>query len=314
MPRAVSPIRHRVVAALGVIVGLVACAAPADGQTTLFDSGGFEGFNLGPIFTAPNFKTLPANAAGIVQDGTKLNGARAFQVVGPTMVAPGYDGSGANFWYRSDAGVQHTATVATPYVQVHFAAMRTTVGGLIPVDIPAAGVYMESPSSLPTFGNSVGNIMFTSDGRIAVSTGFSSTAGGSDGLVTTAVMGQFAVNVWHEVFAELNFNTQSFSVYLKGNPNPLQFQADNGAMLTEVPFRNTFGPSTGIQEIGMIAFNYQSGGESSPQNNFFIDDFKVTYSSTSQVPVPEPGLMLAVGAVGLAGLRAYRRRRAAAAA
>jgi hypothetical protein len=195
---------------------------------------------------------------------------------------------------------------------VHFAARRTTTGGLIPVDIPAAGVYMESPSSIPGFGNSVGNIMFTSEGKIIVSTGFASTAGGSDGVVSTTVAGQFAVDVWHEVMAELNFNTQSFRVYLKDNPNPLQFQADNGTMLTDVPFRNAFGPSTGIQEIGMIAFNYQSGGESSPQNNFFIDDFKVTYSATSLVPVPEPGLVLAVSALGLVGLRAYRRRRAAA--
>jgi hypothetical protein len=177
--------------------------------------------------------------------------------------------------------------------------------------MPFAGVYMESPSSIPGLGNSVGQIMLTKEGRVAVSTSTAQSAGGPDGTVQTAVEGQFAANTWYAIMTELNFNTQSFRVYVNGNPTPLQFQAENGTMLSEVPFRNSFGPSTGIEEIGMIAFNYNAGGESAPSNNFFIDDYRVTYSTTSQVPVPEPGLVLAVGAVGLAGLRIYRRRRAA---
>jgi MYXO-CTERM domain-containing protein len=102
-------------------------------------------------------------------------------------------------------------------------------------------------------------------------------------------------------------------VYKAGDPTPLQFQTGAGAWITDVPLRNFTGqPTATIVELGMVAFMSDiGGGGQKPTNDLFIDDFRVTVSNASQAPVPEPGLVLAVGAVGLAGLRAYRRRRAA---
>lgn len=329
MPRAFWPTARRVGAALGLALSLVIPASPASGQTTIFNSNGFEApsystAGTGNIFGQQGFTFVPSNTAGVIQNTTVRNGTQAFQVIGPNMIAPGYNEfnpltgqtvyTGANYWYRNNFNYNPIAS-ATPFVQVQFAGLRTATGFF---DMPFAGVYMEG---LNATGAQQGllTLIIGSDGRLAAMTSFSSTVGGSTGTVSTAT-GLFGADTWHGLFAELNFATQTYRVYREGDPNPIQFQTAVGALITDIPFRNgTTGLSTtvSVKEIGMLAFNFKPsstpGDEMAPTNNFFIDDYLVTASATTLAPVPEPGLILAVGAAGVAGWRVYRRRRAAAA-
>jgi hypothetical protein len=287
----------------------LALTAPAAGQTTttIWNSDGFESpsFTTGTIFNQQSFKVAPANPAGQIQTNVVHNGAQAFHINGPTMVTPGFSNTGANFWYRDDFNY-NPGNAGTPYVQVQFSSRRTATGVL---DMPAAGVYLEGRN---TFGSSqlVAALMISSDGRLIAGTTGGNT-GGSTGTVMTAA-GQYGANTWHGLFAELNFGTQTYKVYRDGNPTPLLFETAVGTFIDEIPFRNSTGFNTlSIFEIGMLAYNFTTDGitYSAPQNHFYIDDFRVTASTTSLAPVPEPGLVLAVGAVGLTGLGLYQRRR-----
>ena len=78
----------------------------------------------------------------------------------------------------------------------------------------------------------------------------------------------------------------------------------------DVPFRNTFGATQRIAEIGLIAsYGFDPvGNPFAPINDFFVDDLSVTATAGSTPPpVPEPGFVLA--AAGLAGLAGWRLRR-----
>lgn len=323
MPRAFSPTALRVGAALGLVLSF---AVSAQGQpTTIFNSNGFESPSFttagtGNIFGQQSFTFAPSNTAGVIQNTTVRNGTQAFQVIGPNMTVPGYNEfnpftgqtvyTGANFWYRNDFNY-NPSTAGTPFVQVQFAGRRTATGFF---DMPFAGVYMEGLTSLGS-QQSVVTVLIGSDGRLAATTSTAGNFGGSTGTVSTAT-GLFGADAWHGLFAELNFANQSYRVYREGDANPIQFQTAIGTLITDIPFRNTNGQTVSVKEIGMLAFNFKPsstpGEELAPTNNFFIDDYMVTASATSLAPVPEPSLVLAAGAVGLAGWRVYRRRRAVA--
>ncbi len=180
-------------------------------------------------------------------------------------------------------------------------------------DIPFAGVYVEGYAN-SFFGpvqQAVTDIFVNVNGGVTVFT--DSTTGGSNKAVSTD-NNLLPREQWNKVFTELNFTTQTFRVYIQGQSTPLTFHTASGGTITDVPFRNANGPTVQIAELGMLGFygaDPFTGQPVQPLNNFFIDDYMVTASASSQAPVPEPGLMLAVGAVGLAGWRAYRRRAAA---
>ena len=80
--------------------------------------------------------------------------------------------------------------------------------------------------------------------------------------------------------------------------------------MTEVHLRNTFGDTVQIAELGIEAYYGRdiSGANAQPLNNFYMDDYIVT---ASPAPVPEPGLMVALGFAVVAGGGALQRWRRA---
>jgi hypothetical protein len=299
-------IRHRVFGCIFAFCGFAMVTGISLGQpTVIFDSKGFES----PTYTAKaingqqSFKVLPNDPnSGIIQAATVRTGSQAFQANGPAMTVPGFAGTGANFWFKDT--FTHVPTALNPYVQVKFSA-RLNSAPLIGA-MPAAGVYLEGDD---VNGDRQGlvQIELLGDGSL----GASSNASTGD-LFVTSINTSFPLDNWHDLFAELNFTTQSYRIYRAGNPTPIEFLTAFGETITEIPFRNTNNANTAeVNEIGMLAFNFNLFGEAAPTSSAFIDDFVVTGSADSQVPVPEPGLMLAVGAAALGGLHAIRRRRAA---
>lgn len=317
MPRAFWPTALRVGAALGLVIGLAALAGPAMGQTTIYNSNGFDtGYATGNIIGQQGFQGEPffGNTAGQIQTTTTASGTRALQVVGPSL-QNNVAFQGGNFWYRSStfATAYNPVGSGTPFVQVQYQG-RTS--GAIPLnnDIPFAGVYLEGYTASGV-QQAITPVFVNLNGGVTVFT--TSAAGGSNKAVSTAD-GLLPREAWNSLFAELNFTTQTFRVYKQGESTPLTFLSPTLGSITDVPFRNsdTGAITTRIAEVGMLGFySYDpfSGTPVQPMNNFFIDDFLVTATATTMAPVPEPGLILAVGAVGVAGWRVYRRRRAAAA-
>jgi hypothetical protein len=314
MPRAYFPAARRAAAALSVVVGLTAVSSLARGQTSvIYDSNGFEPsfYTTGSINGQNGFASLPTPNAGLVQTGTKFAGSQAFQIAGPNLrqnLAYGH----TNYWYQSFTTATGFNPVAQgkPYVQVQF---KVYTSGAVPnsMDIPTAGIHLEGFTAAGDT-QALAPIMVTADGAVSV---FTDTATSSDNFLLTA-SGTLPRQAWNTLFAELNFNTQTFRVYKQGEATPLEFLSPLGGTITDVPFRNSNGPTTQIYELGMLATHTVDpftglATTLHPLNNVYIDDLSITASPTSLVPVPEPGLVLAAGAAGLLGLRACRRRRAA---
>jgi hypothetical protein len=303
MPRVFWLTAHRVGVALGLVLSLVIPAAPAVGQTTIFSSGGFESYANGDISNAGYSEQPFFNTGGVVQTATVLNGTKAFQAIGSQMTAPGL--GGANWWYQTNFNVNPVA-LGTPFVQLQYAG-RFAPNNSGFFAMPEAGVFIEGLDSGGT-QHAITTVTFFKDGNMRAL-----TSGSLGGAVST-VNSPFTLDTWHEMLVELNYSTQTFRVYRKGQPAPLEFQTSAG-LITDLPFAdaNRTSPFVTVFEFGMEAFNFNLGGgsELAPEGNFFVDDFLVTRSATSLAPVPEPGLMLAVGAAGLAGWRVYRRRKTA---
>lgn len=287
------------------LIGLAATAAFAAAQTSVYDSGGFESpFVAGNLNGQQGFAYSGGLSAGRVQTAVTFGGtAQAAQIRG-TSLSTNIGLSGGNFYYQfygPDAGYQPVAS-GTPFVQVGF--QGNTSGALgTPSDIPFAGVYLEGYTAGGS-QQSLTPVMMNLNGGVTVFT--TENIGGNNKAVSTAD-GLLTRENWHGVKVELNFAAQTMRLYLFGSNDPVAFtqDGDGGAMdpLFDVPFRNSFGPTVRIAEIGLIGFH--AGDPQPPQNNVYIDDFKVTASLNSFAPVPEPGLLL----VGAAGVLWLRRRR-----
>jgi hypothetical protein len=308
---ALRPTAFRLMAALGLAAAL---AAPTAGQTTIFNSNGFDtGYTAGNIVGQQGFQGEPSfGTAGTIQTTTTFSGAQAFQITGANLFN-NTTFQGGNFWLRSlpfnGSGSYNPVGAGTPFVQVQYQS-RTSGAIVLNNDIPYAGVYLEGYTA---FGiqQSITPIYVNQNGGVTVFTDVAT--GGSNKAVATD-NNLLPREQWNKLFAELNFTTQTFRVYIQGQSTPLVFHTASGGNITDVPFRNTNGTTTQIAELGMLGFygaDPFTGQPVQPGNNFFIDDFMVTASASSQAPVPEPGLVLATGAVGLAGWRVYRRRSAA---
>jgi hypothetical protein len=299
--------RFRPVAA--VVLGVVfACPLPA--QVPVYNSNGFDtGYNTGNLIGQQGFLGEPSNGtAGVIQAQTFQSAGQAFQMAGPNLIN-NTAFSGGNYWYKSygfGSGFNPVGS-GNAFVQVEY---KGRASGSVPLitDIPFAGVYLEGYTNIG-LQQSITPIYINLNGGVTV---FTNSSTGQNNAVSTDD-NLLAREQWHHLYAELNFTTQKFKVYRFGNTNPLVFHSLVGD-ITEIPFRNTFGATQSLAEIGMLGFYGRDPFNNSPVqplNNFFIDDFRVTASPTSQPPVPEPGLGLAAAAVGLVGLRLYRRRRAA---
>ena len=235
-----------------------------------------------------------------------LNGSKAFRASGQAMTAPGL--GGANWWYQG--GIDYRPlTSGNPYVQFRFAGrFAPDTSGVIPTPMPGAGIFFEGKDSGGT-QHAITAVTFGLNGQLQAMT---------SGMVLSTAQGAFPLNSWHELVVEFDYNNQTFKVYRKGESNPLVFQVPNLPLtLTEIPFAWTSSSIVTVEEAGFVVYNFNVG-EGVPatlgKGDFFADDFLLTASSTplTGVPVPEPGLVLGLGAVGLAGLRVVRRRAAAA--
>lgn len=298
-----------------VVVGL---AAPAAGQTTLLNTAGFEQptFNPGNIFNQQSFTYTPSNSAGVVQNVTTFAGGQSFQVTGSGLQESSAF-SGGNFWYQSFSSGSAYNPLAnnTRYVQAS-AMVRTANTFVNATDIPFAGFHFEAWTTFfgSPFQQALTPVHVSSLGEIQV---FSSTAtaGSSASLFTASgVMGR---DVWQKLAVEFDFQNQTFRVYAIDTGTPVQFIRNGGGQtlpvpIIDVPFRNTWGNSLSIAEQGMVAYSGRdvSNAYFAPGNNFFVDDYLITASGSPQFgnPVPEPGLMVAVGFAALAAGGWMRRR------
>lgn len=311
---------------LVAVVVAVGSVAPAWGQTTVYTTNGFESptFNLGNLtgqqsIGGQTYQNLPAAGAGQVQSSLTAGGSQALQVSGPGMQANDLYGGG-NFWWHTysssgggpSAGYKPVAS-GTPYV---YASAQYRMSGAFATgaDIPFAGMHFE--------GYTAGGVQqqlsaawLNANGGITVLT---NTADGQGTNAVSTPDGVIPREQWHKVTVEYNFLTQKLRVFVDDSATPLQFtrNGNNTSLptpLTDVSFRNTNGDTVQFAEIGEVAFYGKdiSGANYQPLNNFYMDDFVVTAQTA---PVPEPGLMVAVGFAGVAAVGWVRRWRRTAAA
>jgi hypothetical protein len=315
---------------LVAVVVAAGSVAPAWGQTTIFDSHGFEtsgGYSLGTINSQNGFQATPptlfvpqtTTAGQIVNSPTFGGSGQALKIVGSQLVdspAPPFGFNGGNFFYQSytsgtgpTAGYNPFAPGNSPIVRGQAQVRTSGAIGVGAADIPFAGLHFEG---FTANGNqqSLSPIYVNMNGGITVFTN-NATSQGTFALTTTDLL--VPREEWHQLAVEFNFTAQTFRVFLDGSTTPVQFtrNGSNAALptaVTDVPFRNTNGPTVQIAEIGVLAFYGRDPGGTpyQPLNDFFVDDFVVTGLS----PVPEPGLMVAVGFAAVAaggGLRRWRR-------
>lgn len=284
------------------------------GQVTIFNSNGFDtGYVTGNLSGQQGFSTLPNNTAFSVQNGTSLSPSQAVQISGPNITSNQSFGHG-NFAYQTyGLGTFNPVGSGNPFVVASF-SIQTPQTLPLATDIPFAGLHFEGYSNIG-FQQAVSPIMVGLNGEITVFT--NSATGGSNMAVFTDVGVVPRGTDWTKITAEFNFNTQTFRVFLNNSATPIQFTRNGSGTaitpITSIPFRNTFGTTTSIAETGILAFGTTDpfgtpGSFQQPLNNVFIDDVQMVMQTT---PVPEPGTILAVAAIGAFGIRTWRRRRAA---
>lgn len=285
-----------------LVRGTALCAAlllpstrAAVAQTTIFNSNGFEAgtFNTGNIHNQQGFQALPLTSAGSIQTATVFAGSRAFRINGPTTASNVPFGD-VNFWYKpyTQANTVNPVNLGTPHVQLSGQFRMSGNGATAFADIPFAGFHFEG-----YYGGGandtqmISSVYMASDGRFMVLT--------TDGLEMFSTQ-TFGREQWHNVVADFNFQAQTFRVFV--NDQLLDFGGS-----PEVAFRNSFGQTQSIFEIGFEA-TWNSFTSAGGQNQFFIDDYHVTRSAVPYAPVPEPAACLAVAGLALAGYRRLRKR------
>lgn len=293
--------RAPVLLALTAAVALLG-TAPGFGQV-IFDSQGFEpagGYTpnvpIGPYGTTAvagswvstdlnQLITLPP--AGFVQTVTVKSGTQAFRISGPAM-RDDPSLSDQTFWFRGypTSTSAYTPGGTTPIVRVTYDQRVSGSGPVNTADIPLVGLYMEGFNATGQ-QQVVGFMMLNlNNGATAI------TAGGTTLSTPNNV---YTRDAWHSIDVDFNFATQTYSATLDGVL--LSFSG-----VTNLPFRNTNGPTVSIAEFGFQAsYNTFSG---SNVNDAFFDNFLVT-----AVPVPEPTPLALAGLAGLGIVWRWRRRR-----
>jgi hypothetical protein len=280
-------------------------AAPGYGQV-VFNSQGFEpsgGYTpsvpIGPYGTSAvagswvstdlnQLITLPP--AGFVQTALANGGTQAFRISGPAL-RDDPTLSDQTFWFRGypTAGSAFTPTAAAPIVRVTYDQRVSGSGPVTTADIPLVGLYLEGFNASGQ-QQQVGSVLLNlNNGATAI------TAGGTALATPNNV---YTRDAWHAVQIDFDFSTQTYSASLDGAV--LSFGG-----VTNLPFRNSNGPTVSLAEFGFqAAFNTFSG---SNVNDSYFDNFAVT-----AVGVPEPTSLALSGVVGLGAAWRWRRRRAAA--
>ena len=294
---------HRRPIRLAFLLGLVASAwaepQPVRGQVTVYNSNGFESptYSAGAISGQQGFQFLPSSAAGVVQSGTVFAGSQAFQIVG-SQLQPNASYGDANFWYKDYTVAGATNPVASGNPTVHMTFAGRVSGALaIPSDIPFGGPYMEGYTA-GGIQQAITPFLINTNGGLTVFT--NSVVGGSNQEISTAD-GLIPRETWVTLDGQLNFSNQTFRLTLNGSPVTFTLGSFSGF---DVPFRDTFGSTVSIAELGFQG--YYNSSFSPTFNNMYFDNLSVIAGT----PLPEPST-LALGGLGLAGLavRILRRRR-----
>ena len=284
---------------LYIVIAAWATPQPARAQVVVFNSNGFESptFSAGAISGQQGFQFLPSSAAGVVQSGTVFGGSQAFQINGSQLQENDAYGQ-ANFWYKGFSVAAATNPVASGNPIVHVAFAGRVSGSLaLPSDIPFGGPYLEGYTA-GGIQQAVSPFLINTNGGLTVFT--NSVVGGSDQLISTAD-GLIPRETWVTLDGQLNFSTQTFRLQLNGSPVTFTEGSFSGF---DVPFRNTFGSTISIAELGFQG--YYNSSFSPTFNNMYFDNLSVI--ATSAVPEPSTLALTGFGLAGLA-LRMRCRRR-----
>jgi hypothetical protein len=295
MLRAHRPL-NRFALPVGLLVIAWAAPQPARAQVVIFNSNGFEAptFSAGAISGQQGFQFLPSSAAGVIQSGTVFGGSQAFQLVGSQIQQNDAYGN-ANFWYKSYSvgGAVNPVASGNPIVHVNFAG-RVSGSLVLPSDIPFGGPYLEGYTATGV-QQAITPFLINTNGGFTVFS--NSVVGGSDQLISTAD-GLLTRETWGNFEGQLNFATQSFRLLFNGSPVLFSEGAFSGY---DVPFRDTFGPTVSVAELGFQG--YWNSSFSPTFNSMYFDN--LSYTATA---VPEPST-LALGGFGVMALTLRTRRR-----
>jgi hypothetical protein len=287
----------RLAFALWLLAAAWAVPQPARAQVVVFNSNGFESptFSAGAISGQQGFQFLPSSAAGVVQGGTVFAGSQAFQINGPQL-QPNASYGDANFWYKSYsvAGATNPVASGNPIVHVTFAG-RVSGAVPLPSDIPFGGPYVEGYTA-GGIQQAITPFLINTNGGLTVFT--NSVVGGANQEVSTAD-GLIPRESWATLDGQLNFSNQTFRLTLNGSPVTF---TQGGFSGFDVPFRDTFGSTVSIAELGFQG--YYNSSFSPTFNNMYFDNFSVIAGTA----VPEPSTLALCG-FGLAGLALRLRRR-----
>jgi hypothetical protein len=266
-------------------------------QTSIYTANGFEApfYTVGPLVgdsPQQNWLTTDLNnfstPAASIQTTTVFQGSQALRVSGP-LLANDITFSFQTFWYHdpSSLGILPFNPVANgnPLVVVQWKQFLD--GNFNQVgQIPFAGIFLEGLTASGT-QQMITSVLMSNDARVRVI-----TTGGN--VVTSGTIPN-VFNNWVDFHAEFSFATQRFNVNVNGV-----------RMLTNVPFRNTFGATNRLVELGFQVSAIDLASPP-PTNNVTYDDFVVFAT------IPEPSTLALFG-VAVASVAYYRVRRRRAAA
>jgi PEP-CTERM motif len=258
-------------------------------QTTIYNSGGFEAYNIDTLSPQDNWNTTDGNQfgtpAGIVQSTTTFAGTRAVQVIGQNLLND-ITFSNQTFWWQDRVATPiNPVAQGTPIIRTTWRQFVTgTTGDLS--QMPFVGIYFEGLTAGGT-QQSITSIFYDNADRISAIT--------TNGNLAFSAVIPNSRNTWLDMRADFNFSTQRFSVF-----------ANNSLVINNQLFRNTNGPTNRIVEFGFQASAIDLISPP-PTNDAFYDDYLVV--GLAAVPEPTTYALGGLTILGALGFWRYRSKR-----
>ncbi len=271
------------------MVGLLLLPISAYAQVTIYNSGGFESYNIDTLSPQDNWQTTDINQnstpAGIVQSALTFSGNRAVQVIGPNLFND-INFSYSTFWWQDRTGSPiNPVALGTPIVRTTWRQYVTGTTATLG-QMPFAGVYFEGFTA-GGVQQMITSVLFdNADSITAITTG-------GNGISSAVIPN--ARNTWLDFRVDLNFSTQRFFVYV-----------NNNLVLNNLAFRNTNGATNRLVEFGFQASAIDIISPP-PSNDVYYDDYLVI--RTAAVPEPTTIALGGLAIVGAAGFWRYRTKR-----